>query len=221
MQRIFAEPVATPNSADNPTQQLQSSIMPTQTPPWEVVLQLGLQTLHGWLSNPEPISLNRLPLRHLTALLYLASLPSAPESLCNSSQADTSHSGDVQTSPSQQQSLLAELFDELRSDLTGAASSLATQPTAKWIFMHVVLQMMLSGPTSSLHSYSSSTAVKQMEIAAHFMLQYIQRPQPADAPERDNGDLTMMLWADLIAGLCAAPAQLSETELLQQFNPPR
>ena len=218
---MFAEPAATPTSADNPTQQLQSSIMPTQTPPWEVVLQLGLQTLHGWQSEPEPISLNKLPLRHLTALLYLASLPSTPESLCNSSQADTSHSDDVQTSLSQQQNLLAELFDELRSDLTGAANSLAIQPSAKWIFWHVTQQMMLSGQPSSLHSDSSSTAVKQMKIAAHFLLQYTQRPQPADGSERDDGDLTMMLWAHLIAGLSAAPARLSETKLLQHFNAPR
>ena len=212
MQRMFAEPASTPKAAASAAQQPQLGTRPTPVPPWELVLQLGLQTLHRWLTASQTVSLKRLKPGQLDALLCLASMPSTPDSCrCNGQEVE-----EAKASLSEAQQDLAQLLQQLNADLIAASGAPSPQPRRNWVCCHVVQRVLTTKGLASSKS-SEDGAAKLLQIAAHFLLQYTQQAKQYSSSSGDN-NLLMLLWTDFIA--CAhrdqsQPSGIGTLELLK------
>lgn len=206
MERIFAEPAAAfgpplkDSSLDSHTHLAAAS-----SSSWELVLSLGLQTLHRWQSAPKLLDLQTAQPQHLDALLFLASMPSMPSMPADRTNADTGGDNNEQQQPelSQQQQHLAESLDQLTADLLTTSSELELQSGARWVAQRITQRVL---PTATM-SQSGCDNTKLMQIAAHFLMQYSQRAQQAQQGTNET-HLVMVLWTDLIVSVCMLPAQL-------------
>lgn len=217
MQRMFAETSSTPRAAAPAEQQPQLGTRPAPVPPWELVLQLGLQTLHRWQTGPQSVSLNRLQPGQLDALLCLASMPSTPDSCRHNDQEETK---DLKASVSEHQQDLAQLLQQLQADLIAASGAAPPQPNTNWVCRHVVQRVLTTKGLSSSKS-SDGRAAKLLQIAAHFLLQYTQQAKQASTSSDGVDDLLMLLWADFIACARRDQSQLSGSEAHELFVLPR
>ena len=56
------------------------------------------------------------------------------------------------------------------------------------------------------------------QVAAHYLMQYIQQPSQGGSPQSSRGGLVMSLWADLIECAMTAPAEMSEADMGEQLS---